>query len=103
MDRELAKRWVSALRSGKYTQTDSVLHDDRGYCCLGVLMEIVYGDPYDGPDEDRDYRGDEELGADRLYDVGMTGSQENQFILMNDRQGYSFAEIADEIEKIYLK
>lgn len=29
-------RWVIMLRSGKYNQTNGMLRDDDGYCCLGV-------------------------------------------------------------------
>lgn len=33
--------WVAALRSGKYKQTQGNLHDDVGYCCLGVACELA--------------------------------------------------------------
>lgn len=44
MKPELKKRWVKALRSGKYKQGKNYLRrqtpeGDR-YCCLGVLCEI---------------------------------------------------------------
>lgn len=35
-----AKKWVEALRSGKYKQTTEALHDENGYCCLGVACEL---------------------------------------------------------------
>ena len=36
------QEWIDALRSGKYKQTDSVLHDGHGaFCCLGVLCDIT--------------------------------------------------------------
>ena len=38
---ENAKAWVEALRSGKYKQTRRRLHDNDGYCCLGVGCEIA--------------------------------------------------------------
>lgn len=34
------KTWVEALRSGNYKQTKGYLHDDVGYCCLGVACDI---------------------------------------------------------------
>ncbi len=34
------KKWVKALRSGKYKQTQKHLQDQRGHCCLGVACEI---------------------------------------------------------------
>lgn len=34
------KKWVKALRSGKYTQTQSRLQDANGHCCLGVACDL---------------------------------------------------------------
>jgi hypothetical protein len=36
-----AKKWVKALRSGKYKQTQGCLYDGYGYCCLGVACELA--------------------------------------------------------------
>jgi hypothetical protein len=44
MNPEIKKRWVDALRSGKYRQTRSALNDNGGYCCLGVLCELAVED-----------------------------------------------------------
>lgn len=42
MKKEIAERWVEALRSGAYGQTQQVLNDGKGnYCCLGVLCDVV--------------------------------------------------------------
>lgn len=45
---ENAKKWVAALRSGKYKQTqnrlasvDSATGEVTGYCCLGVACELA--------------------------------------------------------------
>lgn len=44
---ELHKKWIEALRSGKYKQgtgqycTKSRFGDEHRYCCLGVLAEIA--------------------------------------------------------------
>lgn len=35
-----AKKWVAALRSGEYSQTKRRLHDENGFCCLGVLCDV---------------------------------------------------------------
>src|SRR5687768_1004322 len=34
-------QWVPALRSGKYNQTKAVLHDEVGFCCLGVACDVI--------------------------------------------------------------
>lgn len=40
MKKEVAERWVKALRSGKYEQGVGALKHKSRYCCLGVLCEI---------------------------------------------------------------
>lgn len=51
MKREIAQRWVQALRSKKFTQAHGRLHrvhpdswGKAGYCCLGVLCELARED-----------------------------------------------------------
>jgi hypothetical protein len=48
MTADLKQRWLDALRSGRYQQTTGILsryldHEDEvcGYCCLGVLCDII--------------------------------------------------------------
>lgn len=33
-------KWIEALRSGKYKQSQDALHDSDGYCCLGVACDL---------------------------------------------------------------
>src|SRR3954467_3257157 len=42
--KEVRAKWVAALRSGEYKQTKSYLHDEQGYCCLGVLCDLAVKD-----------------------------------------------------------
>src|SRR4051812_2834892 len=35
-----ARKWVEALRSGRFKQTRGVLTNDEGYCCLGVACQL---------------------------------------------------------------
>lgn len=53
MNPEIKERWLAALRSGDYKQTDGYLNvssdnpegsEFDGYCCLGVLCEIAVAD-----------------------------------------------------------
>jgi hypothetical protein len=48
MNKEIAKKWVKALRSGKYKQGQAVLHGTKGgkdtHCCLGVLCDLYQQD-----------------------------------------------------------
>ena len=38
---ELRERWIKALRSDKYEQTQNNLRNVNGYCCLGVLCDVI--------------------------------------------------------------
>lgn len=40
MKKELAMKWIEALRSGNYKQGKQFLNKNEKYCCLGVLCEI---------------------------------------------------------------
>jgi len=42
MKKAIKKRWLKALRSGKYKQGTGWLRNGEEYCCLGVLCDI-YG------------------------------------------------------------
>ena len=40
MNADIKAKWVAALRSGQYEQTDAVLRDADRFCCLGVLCDL---------------------------------------------------------------
>jgi hypothetical protein len=40
MKEDVKNKWIEALRSGKYEQTDNRLKKDNKFCCLGVLCDI---------------------------------------------------------------
>lgn len=52
MNKHIAERWVQALKSGKYPQTDGGLRDGHGYCCLGVLCDLYREEQGKGQWED---------------------------------------------------
>jgi hypothetical protein len=45
MKKEWADKWVDALRNGPYTQTRRMLRGSEGFCCLGVLCDLVKDEP----------------------------------------------------------
>ena len=96
MDKELKDKWVEALRSGRYQQQrDAVLHNEHGYCCLGVLHHVVTGE------EPKRYWGESLSDCQRPKVVEQIDSEAGHISVltdMNDRKGKSFAEIADWIE-----
>lgn len=112
---EQFKQWLDALRSGKYQQGANCLrkavdgHDE--YCCMGVLVDVIYPD------------GWKEYGEVGVYSVnGMAGYPPKYFLQgvlqaycvhdskaiqlrtalsnMNDWENLTFDQIADELESV---
>lgn len=106
MKRDVMRKWVKALRSGKYKQTTGVLKNELGYCCLGVLCDIKAKEQkkkFNGiGDEDEDV-----LSVTQMKWAGMKTKDgkcgNNKLTFMNDYKGRSFAYIADFIEANYKK
>ena len=122
MNKEIATKWVEALRSGKFAQGKNYLKrttgDNTTHCCLGVLCElynelneekIAESSMWLGETGDKDsiYAFDGATGALSLTvqrwagiktDVGRVG-EEDYLTIMNDNAENSFVEIADFIEK----
>ena len=112
MPKELLRKWLKALRSGKYQQAKSALCKETlagsiGYCCLGVLEKVVEGDV----ERYSDGRSKELPSFEWLKAKNISFSSPDLFIssspylpslcdradIAND-VGCSFAEIADAIE-----
>jgi hypothetical protein len=95
MKKAVKKRWVAALRSGEYDQTQEKLFDgENGFCCLGVLCDIQ-GDGDKNPPSDTGG-----LPMWMLDQVNLSVSEEQQLIELNDTKKYTFSEIADYIETV---
>lgn len=109
MNADLKAKWIAALRSGDYRQVQGYLHNEGGFCCLGVLCDLAAVPFTEGPSDDTD-------GLVRFYDFGARHRNEEmicgdmreglktgfsdlalELAEMNDH-GRSFAEIADWIE-----
>ena len=93
--------WLNALRSGDYTQTTGTLrhkrvnssdHRPTGFCCLGVLVDVLGAEWTNVPDEAGDYLY--EIEDFWPYDL----EESMDLWTMNDTEGASFNEIADWIE-----
>jgi hypothetical protein len=101
MKKSWAKKWVKALRSGKYKQTKKTLKDENGYCCLGVLCSIVK------PKKRWTYFSTlpdfvtKKVGMINIGGVGYYGEDKN--LANRNDFGDSFEQIADIIEKEWEK
>lgn len=106
-----AQKWANALRSGKYSQTQRVLQDSKGYCCLGVACEIFI------PKSKRILNNVGQLAGvipsdqkkvptwlkDVEYHQLPIYMDDNIYLTeLNDTYDFSFDEIADIIELVYV-
>ena len=108
MNQEIKAKWVAALRSGDYVQTEGRLKDVFGHCCLGVLCEISKKEGGIGIEQNlSETDGDENLGATiqawsgLLVADGTKVTIKGKFYSLagHNDEGRTFAQIADAIEE----
>jgi hypothetical protein len=108
INKEELKIWIAALRSGEYIQGKDCLQYENRYCCLGVACMVLIPkdklvlDIYDNisgvaPD-------DQPHSPDWLINISSDVFKKYGEGLMNlnDIKEWSFNQIADLLEKIYL-
>ncbi len=89
-------KWIEGLRSGKYKQAvGTICKNHESYCCLGVLG--IINNVFDNTDTH-----DVVVYVGYPYARDIIGI-ENQYKFQdfNDRDGLTFAEIADKVEEIF--
>lgn len=124
LDPKFKKKWVAALRSGKYKQTQGALRkafgpgESGGYCCLGVACDLInpkgwgnqdYGasginytplDSLGRKNPKLDLRASSSLMPESLQKkIGLSFEAMEELAHMNDSGGCSFKVIATHIEK----
>jgi len=99
MNAELKTKWLEALRGGEYKQGDGFLRTDAGFCCLGVLCDIVkpVWKKGGGLGIEHDCGELDYPTESLLQEVGLDFLASRRVAEMND-SGSTFAEIADWIE-----
>lgn len=119
LDPAVKADWVSALRSGEYSQGHGALQKGGGFCCLGVLcdlavkagVELTIGNACGCGDDDCSpgvtYNNNESYPPTPVLDwAGMSsmdpivkyGGETRTLSALND-EGRSFEEIANLIEE----
>jgi hypothetical protein len=107
MKKELAEKWACALESGEYQQCTGALENSGKYCCLGVLLSVHPDYTFDNagcftcPVEFGTAYEEGDLSNRTLERVGMSNTDEREFIDMNDMQSLSFKEIAAKVREKY--
>lgn len=117
---DIKKKWVSALRSGKYKKTTGALKKNGRYCCLGLLTELYIKEQgatnpnakWEGPSHERRFKGEsmtlpyavQKWAGFRTPDptVRVVGEGRVKLSELNDgrggKPGETFRVIADRIE-----
>lgn len=99
MNAEVKAKWLTALRDGSYRQAVGKLNDKNGFCCLGVLCDLVDNTKWEEIHGYVEYRGKIYMPPhDVMESVGLDESVVDKVARMND-EGSSFAEIADFLER----
>lgn len=95
MNKIIKKKWLNALKSGKYKQGTGQLRNNSSYCCLGVLCEVT------GNAQNRnmllDFPKTNEDG-DVIPFLGLSSNQQEILAAMNDTSS-SFEDIAAYISR----
>ena len=102
MKPELKKKWLEALKSGRYKQGQGMLRAEDKYCCLGVLCDLI--DPKQwvvkGEQNWFFFDGDRfSLSVQVQFDTGIQTEEMQTLVKMNDSYLAGFKEIARWIEK----
>jgi len=92
----LKKKWLAAMRSGKFVQGRGRLRKDGGYCCLGVLGKVAGVSEYALKTKELLH-----LFPNRECPEYLILNENTQEALagMNDQERKSFKEIADWVER----
>ena len=100
MNKAIKKKWVKALKSGRYIQGANELHrkdhitGDEDYCCLGVLRHCVTGS-----NRANATSNDDLLSSQFLRRCGLTASDQFRLVAWNDG-----SEVYDDLtEKVFNK
>jgi hypothetical protein len=125
MNPEIKALWLAALRSGEYEQAKGYLNLDGAFCCLGVLCDLAVkqgvedltvetkslysqaasfvtynNDSGDLPEVVREWAGLDGVSTKEVETwEGSAVKHPLNLVDLNDDKGYTFAEIADVIER----
>lgn len=103
MDVTVKDKWLKALRSGNYKQAKGTLRKTVGYCCLGVLCDVVDNTKWVACSgiEEGYYNWNRSMAYcpfDIQKTLKLSDIDLDILMRMND-EGKTFSEIADYIER----
>lgn len=100
-------KWVTALRSGEYKRDTGYLQTRKGYCCLGVACKLFTpelimnstGRLYGGLPEIQPHSPRWLIDINHNF-LNIAGQE---LSIMNDSDKFSFDEIADMLQLVYIE
>lgn len=98
LTKQLKTKWIRALKSGKYKQTTGALKNHEGFCCLGVLCDLINPKGWRG-DKDYEFNFNGSRTGFMPVRMGILPKKiQKQLADLNDN-GESFEDIAEYIKK----
>jgi hypothetical protein len=96
----MLKEWITALRSGKYEQTQGHLRNGDSYCCLGVLCDVVDPKGWNSSSYDRWQHRECSIypNSEIIGDLLVEDLHYGFLSYLNDSKDLTFLEIADGLE-----
>jgi hypothetical protein len=92
MNEEIKRRWIEALRSGRYQQGTQYLRQGDRYCVLGVLCDLYATDAWIAPEDVNDpywYLDAREALPEEVVDwAGLP--DENPYVLVEMADGNTY-------------
>lgn len=109
INEEEFKNWLTALRSGEFSQARDRLQGAEGYCCLGVGCVVTVPEEQlqmDGKGQLRGGMPEEDSAIPtwlRLINSDFQSRTDVTLVTLNDRYRWTFIQIADALERCYIK
>lgn len=105
---DFLRKWVDALRSGRYTQRSGYLNKDGRFCCVGVACEVLIQSGTKLPRNSDTHSGAVSYGDGFSCSAPvellhlLPGVNFGALYGMNDDRGMTFEEIAQYIDDTYI-
>jgi hypothetical protein len=97
ISKEYKEKWITALTSGKYSQTEGELYDGRGnYCAIGVALHACSNIPKKELEGcSQSYELTKDYSEKIPYELHEGEVINDEIMELNDDELYSFESIAD--------
>ena len=105
MNIEFKQKWIAALKNGEYEQSVNILRSNIGYCCLGVLCDVIDNKKWNTVNGEFHWKSDDDdfyyaaLPKTISQKLNISLDEEAELVRLNDTERLNFTEIAQWIEE----